>query len=242
MHTKNAEGGYVSTKQSEEEIEVGLLEAQRKASALFADVESNKLIRPGLSEMEINEAIYALAEQKYGISRYWHKRIVRAGRNTLAPYDENPPNLTVGEDDIVFLDLGPVFEEWETDFGRTFVVGDDPLKHKLCRDIEAAFVKGKAYFHHHPDITCAELYGYAQTLASEMGWEYGGPIAGHLIGIFPHEKISDDKITLYVHPQNPNRMKTLDANGRKRHWILEIHFVDRVRQIGGFYEELLTLG
>ncbi|HEX4020613.1 MAG TPA: hypothetical protein VHX63_05685, partial [Acidobacteriaceae bacterium] len=83
MHTKNAEGGYVSTKQSEEEIEVGLLEAQRKASALFADVESNKLIRPGLSEMEINEAIYALAEQKYGISRYWHKRIVRAGRNTL---------------------------------------------------------------------------------------------------------------------------------------------------------------
>jgi hypothetical protein len=33
-------------------------------------------------------------------------RIVRAGRNTLAPYDENPPDLTVGEDDILFLDLG----------------------------------------------------------------------------------------------------------------------------------------
>ena len=62
-------------------------------------------------------------QQMYGISRYWHKRIVRAGRNTLAPYDENPPDLTVGEDDIVFLDLGPVFEEWEADFGRTFVVG-----------------------------------------------------------------------------------------------------------------------
>jgi hypothetical protein len=53
----------------------------------------------------------------YGISRYWHKRIVRAGRNTLAPYDENPPDLTVGEDDIVFLDLGPVFEQWEADSG-----------------------------------------------------------------------------------------------------------------------------
>jgi Xaa-Pro aminopeptidase len=84
---------------------------------------------------------------------------VRAGRNTLAPYDENPPDLIVQNDDIVFLDLGHVFEEWEADFGRTYVVGDDPLKHKLCRDIEEAFVK------EHPDITAAELYGFAQLVA-----------------------------------------------------------------------------
>jgi Xaa-Pro dipeptidase len=45
----------------------------------------------------------------------------------------------VGEDDIVFLDFGPVFEEWEADFGWTYVVGNDPLKHKLRRDIEEAF-------------------------------------------------------------------------------------------------------
>jgi hypothetical protein len=29
--------------------------------------------------------------------------------------------------------------------------------------------------------------------------------------------------------------------GAPRHWILEIHFVDRERQIGGFFEELLTV-
>jgi len=226
---------------SEDEVVAGLLEAQQMASTLFAEVESNNLICPGLSELAINDAIYSLAAQKYGTARYWHKRIVRSGRNTLAPYDENPANLTVGEDDIVFVDLGPVFEEWEADFGRTFVVGDDPRKHKLRRDIEEAFSKGKAYFHEHPDITCAELYEYAQKLAVEAGWEYGGPIAGHLIGVFPHEKIAGDKITLYVHPKNPDRMRTLDAIGRKRHWILEIHFVDRTQQIGGFFEELLTI-
>jgi Xaa-Pro dipeptidase len=226
---------------SEEQIAAGLMDAQRKAGALFADIETNNLIRAGLSELQINEAIYALAAEKYGISCYWHKRIVRAGRNTLAPYDENPPNLTVSEDDIVFLDLGPVFEEWEADFGRTFVLGNDPFKNKLRRDIEKAFATGKAYFNAHPEITSAEFYEYVQTLALEMGWEFGGSIAGHLIGVFPHEKISGDKITLYVHPKNPNRMRTLDANGRKRHWILEIHFVDRGRQIGGFYEELLTI-
>jgi Xaa-Pro dipeptidase len=228
--------------QSEQSLVTGLLDAQQKAGALFAEVEAQNLIRPGVTESEINEQVYALAGRMYGISRYWHKRIVRAGCNTLAPYDDNPPNLTVTEDDIAFLDLGPVFEEWEADFGRTFVVGNDPLKHKLRRDIEEAFAKGKHYFHQHPEITAAELYAHAQQLAEEAGWEYGGPIAGHLIGIFPHEKIPDDKITLYVHPQNHNRMRLPDASGRERHWIFEIHFVDRSRQIGGFYEELLTIG
>jgi Xaa-Pro dipeptidase len=175
---------------SEEELIAGLLDAQRKAEALFAEIQAQSLIRPGAKESEINESVYALAGSMYGISRYWHKRIVRAGRNTLAPYDENPPDLTVGEDDIVFLDLGPVFEEWEADFGRTYVVGNDPRKRKLCRDIEEAFASGKRYFHEHPEITAAELYAYAQKLAEEAGWEYGGPIAGHLIGIFPHEKIA----------------------------------------------------
>jgi Xaa-Pro dipeptidase len=227
---------------SEEALAASLLDAQAKAQTLFAEIESRKLIRTGVTESSINENIYALAGQMYGISRYWHKRIVRAGRNTLAPYDENPPDLTVGEDDIVFLDLGPVFEEWEADFGRTFVVGNDPLKHKLCRDIEEGFAKGKQYFHEHPEITAAELYGFAQGLAKQAGWEYGGPIAGHLIGVFPHEKIAGDKVTLYVHPMNKSRMQVPDAAGRKRHWILEIHFVDRAREIGGFYEELLTIG
>jgi Xaa-Pro dipeptidase len=228
--------------QSEEGLVAGLLDAQSKAKKLFAAIQTQNLIRPGAKESEVNEGIYALAESMFGISRYWHKRIVRAGPNTLAPYDENPPDLSVGEDDIVFLDFGPVFEEWEADFGRTYVVGNDPLKRKLCRDIEEAFASGKQYFQQHPEITAAELYAYAQQLAATSGWEYGGPIAGHLIGVFPHEKIAGDKITLYVHPKNHNRMRVPDASGRERHWILEIHFVDRELQIGGFYEELLTIG
>jgi hypothetical protein len=38
------------------------------------------------------------------------------------------------------------------------------------------------------------------------------------------------------------RTRTLDAQGQERHWILEILFVNGARQIGGFYEELLTVG
>src|SRR3984885_794419 len=228
--------------QSQEILAAGLLDAQQKAGALFAEVGAQNLIRPGATEQEINEKIYALAQRMYGITRYWHKRIVRVGRNPLAPYDENPPDLTVAEDDIAFLDLGPVFEQWEADFGRTFVVGNDPVKLRLRDDIAKAFADGKKYFQTHPDITGAELFHYASKLAKQYGWEFGGAIAGHLIGQFPHERIPNDKVTLYSHPDNPRRMRDLDADGRERHWILEIHFVDRARQIGGFYEELLTVG
>jgi Xaa-Pro dipeptidase len=219
-----------------------LWEAQQKADALFRRVEEARVIRPGVLETQINADIYALAQEMFGVDTYWHKRIVRAGGNTLAPYDENPPDLIVQDDDIVFLDLGPVFEKWEADFGRTFVVGSDPAKLKLRDDIADGYREGKQYFKDHPEIRANELYAYCEEMAKKRGWEYGGPIAGHLIGQFPHERIPQDKISLYVHPKNNLRMRDLDANGQERHWILEIHFVDRAKEIGGFYEELLTVG
>jgi Xaa-Pro dipeptidase len=228
------------TKQ-EETRAAELLDAQSKAEQLFDEIEARGLIRPGITESTLNADIYALAEQMYGISTYWHKRIVRAGRNTLLPYAENPPDLTIGTDDILFLDLGPVFEKWEADFGRTFVLGSDPLKHKMQQDVGHAFAEGKRYFNETPGITSSELFGYANSLAEKLGWEFGGPIAGHLIGQFPHERIAGDKVSLYVHPDSYLPMRSADEKGQERHWILEIHFVDREREIGGFYEELLTV-
>jgi Xaa-Pro dipeptidase len=218
-----------------------LSDAQIKAEQLFREIVARDLLRPGATENDVNDTIFALARELFGVSTYWHKRIVRAGVNTLEPYDENPPNLTIGNDDILFLDFGPVFENWEADFGRTFVLGSDPLKHKLRHDVAAAFAEGKQYFDDRPEITSSELFAYACSLAEKYGWEFGGRIAGHLIGQFPHERIAEDKVSLYVHPQNDLRMRSVDANGQRRHWVLEIHFVDRARRIGGFYEELLTL-
>lgn len=215
--------------------------AQGKAEKLFHEVEARGLTRAGIAESQLNQEIYDLAKEMYGISTYWHKRIVRAGANTLLPYAGNPSDQIVGEDDILFLDLGPVFEEYEADFGRTFVIGSDPVKLKLRDDVGKAFAEGKRYFNEEPDLTANQLYAYAVSLAEKYGWEFGGPIAGHLIGQFPHEKIADDKVTLYVHPQSNLSMRSTDREGLMRHWILEIHFVDRERRIGGFFEELLTV-
>lgn len=215
--------------------------AQARAEELFAQVVARGLIRPGITEGQLNGEIHTLAREMYGITTYWHKRIVRAGKNTLLPYDDNPPDLPIGADEILFLDLGPVFEQWEADFGRTFVLGSDARKHKLKQDVEQAFARGKRYFDQHPEITSRQFFAYIESLARDFGWEFGGRIAGHLIGHFPHERIADDKVTLYVHPSSSLLMRSLDEQGQKRHWILEIHFIDRHHQIGGFFEELLTV-
>lgn len=61
--------------------------AQNKAEQLFREVETQNLMRPGICESQLKEAIYALAKEMFGISTYWHKRIVRAGPNTTRDRD-----------------------------------------------------------------------------------------------------------------------------------------------------------
>lgn len=217
-----------------------LMEAEHIAAQLFEEIEKRQLIVPGKTESKLNDEVFQLAEELFGIRKYWHKRIVRGGVNTLYPYNENPPDLTIKEDDIVFFDFGPIIEDWEADYGRTYVVGNDPVKRKLQQDVEAAWQEGKAWFGKQTSLSGADYFSYIEGLAHKYGWEYGGEIAGHLIGQFPHERLEKDNYGLYVHPGNPNDMFLPDAHGNKRDWILEIHFVDRQREIGGFFEQLLT--
>jgi Xaa-Pro aminopeptidase len=218
----------------------GLLHAQNCALALFAEAERT-LIRPGVTERELSLKVHKLAAEMFGVKAHWHKRVVRAGANTLLPYSKTPPNLTLQEDDILFLDLGPVFEAWEADFGRTYVIGSDPMKLKLRDDIAPIFDKAKAHYAASPDITGAELYAFAVGLAENAGWEFGGPIAGHMVGEFPHERTMSRKVASHIAPGNTGRLNDPYPSGAKRHWILEIHLVDRTRRIGGFYEQLLTI-
>ena len=222
-------------------IAQSLLDAQNKAAALFAAVVSADLIKPGKLESELSVDIHALAKSEFGLRRHWHKRIVRAGANTLLTYSDPAEDRRIVEDDIVYLDFGPVFEEWEADFGRTYAVGTDPLKHRLVDDLWVAFQSGKALFERTPDLTAGQLYDHVAGLAKPAGWEFGAFTAGHLIGQFPHERAPGDSKRFSIRHGNRQSLREPDRDGRKRHWILEIHFVDRQRQIGGFLEELLTI-
>ena len=62
-----------------------LQKAEEKAIRLFDKIQSEGLIQPGITELDLNDSIYELAKKEFGINKFWHKRIVRAGENTLAP-------------------------------------------------------------------------------------------------------------------------------------------------------------
>ncbi|MEU1821389.1 M24 family metallopeptidase [Streptomyces abikoensis] len=219
----------------------GLVAAQEKAIALFAEVEARGIVVPGRGEREVSDHIRDLANEMFGTTKHWHKRIVRSGPNSLLPYRENPPDRIIGEDDVAFADFGPIFEEYEADFGRTYVFGQDPAKHRLLADLPRVFDAGRAAFRADEAITGAGLYETVEKLAAEAGWEIGIWHTGHLVGEFPHETNDGAKTESYITPDNHNPLRRVDRSGRPCHWILELHFVDREKGFGGFYEQLLDL-
>jgi len=217
-----------------------LLKAQYISLQLFRTIEKNNLIVAGKSEEELNSEVCNLALDNFGIRQHWHKKIVRTGKNTLAIYPENPQNRTIQKDDILFIDLGPVVEDYEADIGRTYVLGNDPQKLKLKRDVEAAWYDIQDWYQQRTTLKASELFQYAVEKAAAFGWEFGGEIAGHIVGKYPHEQPVDPKsLELDIHPQNHNDMFLPDANGNKRHWILELQFVDKQNEIGAYFEQLL---
>jgi Xaa-Pro aminopeptidase len=223
----------------EAERRAALVAAETKALALFDAIEAAGFVRAGRTEQQVEDDIGALALESFGIEQHWHRRIVRAGINTLATASDYPDMRTIEADDTVYLDLGPVFEAWEADIGRTYALGSDDNKKRLVADLEPIFVRVQTHFHNTPDITGAELYAFAQSCASDAGWDFGGAIAGHIVGEFPHSTWPGDKDLARIGPRNTLSMRGEDSFGRERHWILEIHLVDRARTFGGFYERLL---
>ena len=214
--------------------------SEQKAKELFKAIEDRGLIIPGKKEKQLCDEIVQVAKDDFGITNHWGKKIVRAGINTLQPYVSNPPDLVIQDGDILFFDFHPIFENWEADLGRTYVLGNDPLKHKIKNDIETAWQEGNAWYFKQTKLTGAEFFNYATGLARHYGYEFGNAIAGHIIGKFPHEQPTDpNDLCLDVHPDNHNDILQLDKNGNKRHWILELHFVDRKNNIGAFFEQLL---
>ena len=242
-HNSPMASRLVDTRSTDEEARVrALVDAQAKAAMLFEAVVAEGLIRSGVSEKQLGLEVYTLAKETLGVTKHWHRHIVRSGPNTLLTFRDNPPDRVLADDQILFLDLGPIFEDWEADFGRTYVLGNDPEKMRLRDDLATIFAEGKRHFHDHPNITGAELYQTVDMLAKSYGWHYGGPTAGHLVGEFPHEGLRGSEIAVRIEPRNNLPMRGHDSRGRVRHWILEVHLVDPLREIGGFYEELLTIG
>jgi hypothetical protein len=183
-------------------------------------------IRPGMREEEaVALANSLLAERR--MRRGWHKVNLRFGVNTtLHFHTASQPGVVLGENDIFFIDIGPVFEHWEGDGGDTFVVGNDADLARCAADARAVFHAARRRWLA-AGFSDRALYGFAAAEASRLGWVLNLDMNGHRISDFPHKAIFGGSLAEIDFAPSPGL------------WVLEIQIRHPTRPFGAFFEDLL---
>lgn len=185
-------------------------------------------IFPGMSE----ESACELAKnhlKENGFEKNWHRPIVRFGVNTLLTYaGKSEPDVVLKENDIFFLDLGPVLHGYEGDVGKTFSIGNDAEMIRCARDVEEIFFAVKNHWQTEK-ASGEKLYEFAEKIAIEKGWIFIRENAsGHRVSDFPH------------HVYYKGDVAGLNFTPASGIWILEIQIRHPSKSFGAFYEDVLA--
>lgn len=206
-------------------IEAQLREAQRKAWLAIEEVAA--AITPGCTE---GQALLLLKEslKHLNFHKMWHPPQIRFGVNTLKPFGKpSEPDVVLSENDIFFLDIGPLFDGYEGDAGKSFVVGKDPEMARLVADSKTVFDLVRQHWQME-NISGEELYRFAEGVAEARGWTLSlHGASGHRVSEFPHALHHKGKL---------KQMKKKPAANR---WILEIHLISDSLGRGAFFEDIL---
>jgi methionyl aminopeptidase len=183
-------------------------------------------LRPGMNEKEIIQQIFQ-AEESFGARKNWHKPIVRIGANTILSFDyPSIPNIKLQENDIFFIDIGPVVDGYEADLSQSFTMGVNEAYSQICHDSRdiwhLCYEEWKA-----KGLTGEELYVIAVSEAKQRGYELDLEEGGHRIGPFPHERPAPEFLKDEMLKVNPGQ------------WILEIKLLDPQKKFGAFFESIL---
>lgn len=201
-----------------------MLEVRTLVRQAVDDIAAN--VRPGMVEEEaVAMARTLLAER--GMVRNWHDVYVRFGTNTTKTFGApSDAGVVLGETDVFFVDIGPVWKKWEGDAGDTFVVGDDPDMRRGAEDARTIFHLTRQEWLRRP-ASGRELYEFAARQAAERGWKLNLDLSGHRLADFPHAAIHDGPLA------------EVDFHPSSLLWVLEIHLLHPQRPFGTFFEDML---
>jgi len=161
-----------------------------------------------------------------GITKFWHPSKFRISADTLKTFkDLSDPSLKTTLQDLCFIDVGPIIDEHEADYGETFIVGST-LKHDLMKACENVFSQTSSLWRE-KKISGNELYVEAQKFAKEHGCELDPHMSGHRLGDFPHHLHSKKSLNQINHTPSPHV------------WVLEVHLLNPQLNRGAFMEDIL---
>ncbi len=183
-------------------------------------------IHPGMVE-EDAQALMRRTLKDADMLRGWHGIHVRFGRNTLKNFGQSSePGVVLRDNDIFFIDIGPVWQGHEGDAGATYVVGDDPEMARAATDVKAVFDATRTRWLE-DGLTGVALYRFAEAEAERRGWALNLDMSGHRLSDFPHA----------VNHRGP--LLEADYVPTDGLWVLEIQIRHPERDFSAFYEDLL---
>lgn len=183
-------------------------------------------IRPGMLEEDAVEMAKDMLADAHMV-RGWHDVYVRFGPNTTKTFGApSEPGIVLGSDDIFFIDIGPVWKQWEGDGGDTFVTGNNPGMRRCADDARQIFHAVRRYWIEQ-GATGKELYNFACQQAEQRGWKLNLDLSGHRIADFPHASVYEGALA------------DVDFSPSRLLWVLEIHIRHPSEPYGAFFEDLL---
>lgn len=188
--------------------------------------ELSTLLSPGMNEEDAHK-LYKEIALKYPIEKQWHPPKLRLGPNTICNFKDPSIPYTLKEDDIFFIDIGPVVDGHEADYGETFTLGHNPEYQRICETQRKIFQE-VGQFWKVSGSSGASLYEFAAKRALAHGYVLNMNQDGHRIGDFPH------------HVFFRGGLAECEERVVSNAWILEIHLWDPQKRFGAFYEDILT--
>ncbi len=183
-------------------------------------------IAPGMDEAAAQDlAARVLADM--GMDRLWHPSLIRFGENTLETFKSHAhSNRTLHDNDIYFIDIGPVWNGHEGDVGATFAVGNDAEMHAAAAHVKQIWHEVRNAWRTQR-LSGQALYALAGERAQALGWHLHPAIRGHRVSDYPHA------------PYRGGSLGDFNAYPQPGRWILEIQLAHPLRPFGAFYEDLL---
>lgn len=201
----------------------GILDARQRSMAAVAEIAA--LLRPGMSTREAITVADAHLRQM-GASNNWHPTYVRFGIDTQSPAVQ-PTDFqrVLQQDDVFVVDIGPVWDGYEGDYGDTFVMGTEAAGERCAQAAREVFRRTRLDWL--AGASGAALYDCADTYAREYGCALVREIPGHRVADFPHALYGKQKLA---------DADFVPGNGI---WVLEIQVRDLTLPVGAFYEDVL---
>jgi len=177
--------------------------------------------------------------RKAGVAKFWHPAKFRIGKDTLKSFRELPdPTLQISAGEIFFIDVGPIIDEHEADYGKTFVFEDqdktstqlsaDTAVKKLAEATIEVWQETQRNWSQE-SLTGAALYAAAEKSAQKLGYRLNMEMGGHRLGDFPHALFTKEDLAAVA-----------DFVPAPNLWVLEIHLCSDALQRGAFFEDILT--